>query len=174
MSDNANSFPKPESRRLFWILPIILSIIIIFSFMGQILDFWLNYKEFGDIYIRPLYFGIIGGTILAMVSFVRIDIKNRRSIIWWLLDIVIQVVRKPNDFDNPKINIQDFRNFSLTPGKFVLWQLTKLIIISTFFLNMNVGMALSGMSQGWQSGLSHIPKLLLFHFFLIQVTTSNI
>ncbi|MBE19061.1 MAG: hypothetical protein CMO11_03680 [Thaumarchaeota archaeon] len=132
--------------------------------MGQILDFWLNYKEFGDIYIRPLYFGIIGGTILAMVSFVRIDIKNRRSIIWWLLDIVIQVVRKPNDFDNPKINIQDFRNFSLTPGKFVLWQLTKLIIISTFFLNMNVGMALSGMSQGWQSGLSHIPKLLLFPF----------
>ena len=114
MTYNTDSFPKPESRKLFWILPIIISIIIIFSFMSQILDFWLNYKEFGDIYIRPLYFGIIGGTILAIVSFVRIDIKNRRSITWWLLDIIIQLVRKPNDFDNPKINIQDFRNFSLT------------------------------------------------------------
>ena len=164
MTNQADSFPKPESRRLFWILPIIISIIIIFSFMSQILDFWLNYKEFGDIYIRPLYFGIIGGTILAIVSFVRIDIKNRRSITWWLLDIIIQLVRKPNDFDNPKINIQDFRNFSLTPGKFVLWQLTKLIVISTFFLNMDVGMALLGMSQGWQSGLLHVPKLLLFPF----------
>ena len=164
MTYNTETFPKPESRRLFWILPIIISILIFFSFINQILDFWLNYKEFGEIYIRPLYFGIIGGTILALISIVRIDIKNRRSITWWILDIIIQLIRKPNDFDNPKVNIQDFSNFSLPPAKFALWQLTKLIIISTFFLNINIGMALLGILQGWQAGLSHLPKLLLFPF----------
>ena len=164
MTFNTDSLPRPESRRLLWILPIILSLLIIFSFMGQILDFWLNYKEFGDIYIRPLYFGIIGGTILATISFVRIDFKNRRSITWWILNIIMQLVRKSGDVDNQKINIQDFRTFSLSPGKFVLWQLTKLIFISTFFLNINVGMALLGISQGWQSGLSQVPKLLMFPF----------
>ena len=80
MTYNTEPFPKPDSRRLFLILPIIISILIIFSFMNQILDFWLNYKEFGEIYIRPLYFGIIGGTLLAIISVVRIDFKNRRSI----------------------------------------------------------------------------------------------
>ena len=164
MTYNTEPFPKPDSRRLFLILPIIISILIIFSFMNQILDFWLNYKEFGEIYIRPLYFGIIGGTLLAIISVVRIDFKNRRSIIWWILDIVIQLIRKPSDFDKPKINIQDFGTFSLPPGKFILWQLTKLIIISSFFLNLNIGMALLGILQGWQAGLSHLPKLLLFPF----------
>ena len=129
MTFNTDSLPRPESRRLLWILLINLSLLLIFAFIGQILDFWLNYKEFGDIYIRPLYFGIIGGTILATISFVRIDFKNRRSITWWILNIIMQLVRKSGDVDNQKINIQDFRTFSLSPGKFVLWQLTKLIFI---------------------------------------------
>ena len=58
-----------------------------------------------------------------------------------------------------------FKDFQLETPKFILWQITKVLIASTLIANANVGMTIVAMANGWSSGLSHIPYLFTLPFF---------
>ena len=154
----------PPKRGIFIILAII-AFFILASTISQIIDVYLNFQEFGTLYIRPFYFGLIGGVILGVLSFIRVDIKNRRSIFWWALTNAIPIIRTSNTVSPEKPNITSFKDFHLNTSKFVLWQVTKLLIAATLLTNTNVGMAVIGMTNGWSSGLSHIPYIFTLPFF---------
>ena len=154
----------PPKRGIFIILAII-AFFILASTISQIIDVYLNFQDFGTLYIRPFYFGLIGGVILGVLSFIRVDIKNRRSIFWWALTNAIPIIRTSNTVSPEKPNITSFKDFHLNTSKFVLWQVTKLLIAATLLTNTNVGMAVIGMTNGWSSGLSHIPYIFTLPFF---------
>jgi uncharacterized membrane protein (UPF0182 family) len=158
--------PEPQrmSMRVFWILFIIIVLFMVWLVGGQFIWFWLNVEEFGDIYIRPLYFEIIGGLILATVALLRIDIKNRRSITWWSIRLALRVFRSRGEVLNIPSEYLDFSYFRLTPVKFVLWQVTKVLIGMTIFSNIIFGMSVNAMLNGWESNIMKLPSLFALPF----------
>ncbi len=155
---------RVAQRRIVWIFVVLITVLILLASAGQILNFWLNIQEFGAFYIRPLYFGIIGGFILSVLAFTRVDFRHRRSISWWVLRIVIRVIRGRGDVENLSLDVPEFKTFRLSPINFILWQVTKVTILSAFLINTNLGMALIGISRGWESGLSRLPTMFALPF----------
>ena len=78
--------------------------------------------------------------------------------------VLVRVAKGRGDIENITIDIPEFRTFRLTPLNFALWQVTKIIIGSTLLLNTNLGMAITGLSRGWESGLSKIPSIFALPF----------
>ena len=151
-------------RRVIWMSIIIITILMLLATGGQILSFYLNVQEFGELYVKPIYYGIIGGFILSIIMLTRLDFRNRKSISWWSLMVLVRVAKGRGDIENITIDIPEFRTFRLTPLNFALWQVTKIIIGSTLLLNTNLGMAITGLSRGWESGLSKIPSIFALPF----------
>ena len=73
--------PAPP-KRLVLLLIAVIAVVVAWSVGGQVIWFWLNAQEFGDLFIRPIYFQLFGGLILATIALARIDIRSRRSIVW--------------------------------------------------------------------------------------------
>ena len=135
------------------------------STISQLISLYLNVQEFGTLFIRPFYYAVIGGLVLSIISFVRVDVKNRRSIFWWALNNAIPIIRTSNTVSPGQPNLSQFRDFQLTLPKFAIWQVTKILIASILLTNINVGMTIIGMTAGWSSGISHLPYLFTLPFF---------
>ncbi|MEM2732231.1 MAG: hypothetical protein QXM66_01830, partial [Nitrososphaerota archaeon] len=58
------SSPRRISRRRTILLIIILLIVLTFS-LNQILQVMLNFWEFGELFIKPYYYSLIGGLVLS-------------------------------------------------------------------------------------------------------------
>ena len=101
---------------------------------------------------------------MGLISFIRIDFKNRRSITWWVITNAIPIIRGSGDVSSPGTNLTEFRTYQLNPSKFVTWQITKLLLAGILLTNTNVGMTIIGMTQGWDSGLSSIPYIFALPF----------
>lgn len=71
-----------QRRRLRWLLLSLPFIIFAVFLSREIVIFWMNLSEFGELFILPLYFGLLGGLILATIALFRADFKSRRSIAW--------------------------------------------------------------------------------------------
>lgn len=155
---------RVAQKRIIWIFVALITALILAASAGQILNFWLNIQEFGALYIRPVYYGILGGFILSVLAFTRVDFRHRRSISWWVLRVVIRVVRGRGDVENLSLDVPEFKTFKLSPINFILWQVTKVITLSLFLINTNFGMALVGLSRGWESGLSRLPTIFALPF----------
>ncbi|MFB0504324.1 MAG: hypothetical protein ACETWE_10860, partial [Candidatus Bathyarchaeia archaeon] len=81
-------------RRQYWLLLIVLVVIIFAVFLSrEIMFFWLNLSEFGELFIKPIYFGLLGGLVLATLALFRVDLKNRRSVAWWSIRLGIRLIR---------------------------------------------------------------------------------
>lgn len=153
-----------------WI-PIGLGVLFL-AFMMLISSLWffLNVMEFGELYIRPIYFGILGGLILATIAFLRVDFKNRRSLVWWLVRLVFRLYRERRVIDGRVVieaippDYIDFKAFKMTPINFVLWQATKVVVGMLFFMNIVFGMAIYGVTQGWDPGVNQLGGLFKLPF----------
>ena len=129
-------------KRLILIIGIAISLLILFTSAGQLLNVWLNIQEFGDLYIRPIYYGFIGGLLLASITVVRTDFKNRRSLTWWIIKTASQIPKARDNVEDIQINIPNFNQIKLKPFTFIAWQITKVIIATSLFINVNLGMAI--------------------------------
>ena len=146
------------------VVGIAITLLILLTSAGQILNVWLNIQEFGDLYVRPIYYGFIGGLILSSIAVVRTDFKNRRSLTLWIIQIVSQIPKARDNVDNIQIDIPSFNQIKLKSSTFIAWQITKIILATSLFLNTNLGMAIIAISKGWDSGLSNIPQVFLLPF----------
>lgn len=156
---DSDSSEGAQRRYLRWIRLLLIAIVFLFVIWtvgGQFIWFWLNVVEFGDLFIRPIYFEILGGLVLATIAFVRLDFKNRRSLIWWLIRLGLRFVREQGAPEAIPSSYMDFKSFKLTPINFALWQATKVLVGMLFFMNLTFGMSLYAMMQGWDSGLNQI------------------
>ncbi len=150
-------------RRLRFLLVAIVIVLIVFTLGGQLVWVWLNVVEFGDIYIRPIYFEILGGLVLASIALVRVDIKNRRSITWWLIRLLFGLIRYRTFGELPPGYV-DFKVSKITPVKFVLWQATKVLVGMLVFGNVIFGMAFQATFSGWSPGLDKIWSIFTLPF----------
>ena len=152
------------SWRVFWILFIVIALFMVWLIGGQIIWFWLNVEEFSDLFTRPFYFEILGGVILATIALLRIDFKNRRSITWWFIRLALRILRSRGEVLTIPPEYLDFTFLRLTPVKFALWQVTKVVIGMTIFSNIIFGMAVHAMFSGWESNILRIPELFMLPF----------
>jgi len=137
-------------KRFLFLLVAVIAVFISWSVGGQVIWFWLNIEEFGEFFIRPIYFQLLGGLILAAIALARVDIRSRRSLIWWGLTQGLRLARqrRTEEAAAPPGYV-DFGSFKLTPVKFVLWQATKVVLGLFLFRSVLFGMAAQGMLQGW-------------------------
>jgi len=66
-----------------WTIRIVAIIIILLTFFvtgSQTVNLILNFVEFGELFIRPFYYALVGGLVLSAIAFFRVDFKNRRSL----------------------------------------------------------------------------------------------
>jgi hypothetical protein len=162
MSDVEKSF---KMRSIHWLL-LILAVIVIFAvFLGrEIVVFWLNLSEFGELFFKPIYFGLLGGLVLAAFALLRVDFKNRRSITWWSINLVIRLIRAGEIAENVSPVWLDFEGFKLHPLKFLVWQATKVLVGMVFFTNVMFGMAVDAVILGWKPGIEMLPKIISLPF----------
>ncbi|MGQ9551735.1 MAG: hypothetical protein ACUVUE_04830, partial [Candidatus Bathycorpusculaceae bacterium] len=149
-----------KMRSAYWFLLTLVVIAIFAIFLSrEIVVFWLNLSEFGDLFIKPVYFGLLGGLALAALALFRVDFKNRRSITWWLIRLVIRLIRAGGRAENASPEWFDFASFKMSPLKFFVWQITKVLAGMVFFTNVMFGMALDAVMLGWNPGLEMLPKI---------------
>ncbi|MEM1575847.1 MAG: UPF0182 family protein [Nitrososphaerota archaeon] len=153
----------PYGRSILWVLIIVVVLLVTFAVMEQLVWFWLNVLEFGGLFIRPIYFEFLGGLILAAFAFFRLDFKNRKSLFWWAIKLILRLMRKEGLGAIPSRYI-DFKTFKMSPGRFAAWQVTKVIVGTLFFRNMIFGMTMYSMIQGWEIGIEKIWKIFSLPF----------
>ncbi|MCX8192290.1 MAG: UPF0182 family protein [Nitrososphaeria archaeon] len=152
------------SRSILVILAFIMIALLVVS-VSQILQIMLNFWEFGDLFIKPYYYSLIGGLILSFIAFFRLDFKNRNSITFWFLKLFISIFweryTRPKDLD--------FSSYRLTLSRFLAWQMTKTLIGTVLFANAFFGMAIIGVASG--SINLHIEKV--FELFKLPFITPS-
>ena len=162
MGDTEKSF---RMRRRYWLLLIVLVVIIFVVFLSrETVIFWLNLSEFGDLFIKPVYFGLLGGLLLATLALFRLDVRNRRSIAWWSIRLTIRLIRSGGIVEGISPIWFDFDNFKLSRVKFLVWQVTKVLIGTAFFADVLFGMAVDAAMLGWESGVETLPRIFSLPF----------
>lgn len=154
-------------KRFVFVLVAVILVLISWSVGGQVVWFWLNAQEFGVFFIRPIYFQLLGGLVLAAIALARIDIRSRRSLVWWGLTQGLKLARRGRtEEEAAPPGYVDFGSYKLTPVKFVLWQATKVVLGLFLFRSILFGMAVYGMLQGWDVQLG-----LLWNIFKLPFVT---
>jgi len=143
----------------------IVSLIIAFIVISQTIQLVLNFWEFGDLFVRPFYYSLIGGLVLSVIAFFRVDFINRRSLTFWFLKLVLNFYRRAGYIEISDI---DFSTYKLGIGKFLAWQLTKMIGGAMIFANSLFGMAVSAAFAGADLGIQNIPKIFGLPFIPIS------
>jgi len=147
------------------ILIIIVGLIIAFIAISQTIQFILNLWEFGDLFVRPFYYSLIGGLTLSVIALFRFDFVNRRSLTFWLLELLLKFYRRAGYIDVVDI---DFSAYRLSLGKFLAWQVTKVLIGAAIFANSLFGMALTAAVSGVDFGLQNVPRIFMLPFIPIS------
>ncbi|MBS7606503.1 MAG: UPF0182 family protein [Candidatus Bathyarchaeia archaeon] len=152
-------------RAIYWVLLALLVIAIFMVFLSrELVLFWLNLMEFGELFWKPMYFGLLGGFVLASIALFRIDFRNRRSITWWLINLIIRIIRLRGNWERISPLWLDFEGFRMPPIKFFIWQMTKALIGMTLFTNVMFGMTMNAIIIGWNPNLQVLPQIFALPF----------
>ncbi|MEN2975121.1 MAG: UPF0182 family protein [Candidatus Caldarchaeales archaeon] len=157
------------SRTTLAILSIIMIILLIVS-VNQVLQVMLNFWEFGDLFIKPYYYALVGGLILSFIAFFRLDFKNRRSITFWSIRFFISVFWErythPRDLD--------LSTYKLSITRFLAWQVTKMFIGAIIFADALFGMAVLGVLSGnVDLNISKVTELFKLPFISISALDTS-
>jgi len=156
---------KRRKTPISLILTIIIVLIIAFVAISQTIQFTLNLWEFGDLFVRPFYYSLIGGLTLSIIALFRFDFVNRRSLTFWILELLLKFYRRAGYIDIVDI---DFSAYRLTLGKFLAWQVTKTLIGAVIFANSLFGMALTAAIGGVDFGFRNLPMIFTLPFTSIS------
>ncbi|MCX8170391.1 MAG: UPF0182 family protein [Candidatus Bathyarchaeota archaeon] len=170
---DANSERRIGTRALYWAI-LVISVTLVFSVLlsREIVSFWLNFIEFGDLFLKPIYFGLLGGFILALIAFFRIDFKNRRSITWWFINLIAKIIRSRGSLERISPIWFDFDGFKMSLLSFFIWQLTKASVGAALLSNVIFGMAVEAIIMGWNPNLEMFPKIFSLPFITPPIDMS--
>lgn len=157
-------YPNRRTSSRKWTIRIIASIIILLMFFivgSQMVNLFLNFIEFGELFIRPFYYALIGALVLSAIAFFRVDFKNRRSLLFWFFKLLVTVVKSPGVLH---LDLLDFSNFKMSVRNFVVWQITKTIVGTVFFTNSIFGMSVLAMLNGWDPKLGEVWRIFILPF----------
>lgn len=132
----------------------------------------MNVVEFGNVFVKSLYYLTISGLILAGISFVRINFTSRHSMSWYGINMVIHFLKK-SEYE-PSAKLMRYSDYKMTKLNFVLWQITKLVLFAPLLGSMNMvfGMVIDYAVHGNDIGLGSLGNIFVIPFADVPVDGS--
>ena len=163
-SSTEDSSPSSDAGKYIRIGLAALIGIVIFVIVGnQAVTLFMNVKEFGDLFTKPLLYSILSAVILASIVLIRVNIKNRSSIAWYVIHTAITLLKK-GDSSSLTANITSFKDYRLSIPNFVIWQITKVLLFGALFSNLIFGFAAQYLIEGNDLGIASIWGLFSLPF----------
>ena len=144
----------------------IVAIIAIATFLivgNQSVNFYLNFVEFEEKFTKPLYYSTLSAVILASIALVRVNIAGRPSMFWYVIYTMIGLMGRGQQNPIGK-SITSFGEYRLSVPRFVIWQVTKVLLFGAFFANIMFGFAAMSMTDGMDLGIENLPTLFTLPF----------
>ena len=156
--------PPPDAGKYIRLGIVAIIGIVIFAIVGnQAVILSMNFTEFGDQFTKPLYYTLVSTIILSAIALVRVNIAGRSSIFWYAINTAIGFLGRSGQ--QPITNaVPSFRDYKLSSGQFVLWQITKIFLFGAFFANIMFGFAAMSFIDGNYLGIENLPKLFSLPF----------
>jgi len=141
----------------------VIGIIVLIMVGNQGVILSMNITEFGSQFTKPLHYSLVSAVVLAAIALVNVDIKNRSSIIWYSIHVMLTFLNRTSH-DPVSKNISSFRDYKLSVTQFAIWQITKIFLFGAFFVNIMFGLGLTYMLDGNDLGVDKIPNLFSLPF----------
>ena len=156
--------PPPDAGKYIRLGIVAIIGIVIFAIVGnQAVILSMNFTEFGDQFTKPLYYTLVSTIILSAIALVRVNIAGRSSIFWYAINTAIGFLGKSGQ-QPVSSAVPSFRDYKLSSGQFVLWQITKIFLFGAFFANIMFGFAAMSFIDGNHLGIENLPKLFSLPF----------
>src|SRR5438309_6196461 len=162
-STQDNPPPRDAGRYIRIGIAALIGVIIFVMISNQAVILFMNVKEFGHLFTKPLYYSLISAVILASIVLIRVNVKNRSSIAWFSIDAAINFLKKGTNYSVTE-NIPSFKDHKLSIPNFIIWQITKVLLFGAFFTNLIFGFAVLYMLQGNDLGVQSLWVLFSLPF----------
>lgn len=162
-STQDNPPPRDAGKYIRIGIAALIGIIIFVMISNQAVILFMNVKEFGHLFTKPLYYSLISAVILASIVLIRVNIKNRSSIAWYSIDAAINFLKKGTNYSVTE-NIPSFKDHKLSIPNFIIWQITKVLLFGAFFINLIFGFSVLYMLQGNDLGVQSLWGLFSLPF----------
>jgi hypothetical protein len=164
-NSSTQSSPPPHDAGKYVRIGIValIAIVIFVLTSNQAVVMYMNSQEFGTLFTKPLYFSLISAVILASITLVRVNIKNRSSISWYGLNVVLTFFKRGSNY-SVSDTIPSFKDYKLSVPNFIVWQITKVVLFGAFFTNLMFGFAVAYMLDGHDLGINSVWKIFSLPF----------
>src|SRR6267143_980159 len=162
-STQDNTPPRAVGRYIRIGIAALIGVIIFVMISHQVVILFMNVKEFSHLFTKPLYYSLISAVILASIVLIRVNVKNRSSIAWYIVDAAINFLKKGTNYSVTE-NIPSFKDHKLSIPNFIIWQITKVLLFGAFFTNLIFGFAVLYMLQGNDLGVQSLWGLFSLPF----------
>ncbi len=163
-SSSESNSPQPGAGKLIRLgIVAIIGVIVLVMVGNQGVILSMNMTEFGDQFTKPLQYSLMSSLVLAAIALVNVDVKNRSSIVWYAIHVMITFLNRTSH-DPVSKNISSFRDYKLSIPQFAIWQITKIFLFGAFFVNIMFGLGLSHMLDGNDLGIDKIPTIFSLPF----------
>ena len=163
-SSTQSSPPPRDAGRYVKIgVAALIAIVIFVLTSNQAVVLYMNSQEFGSLFTKPLYFSLVSAVVLASITLIRVNIKNRSSMAWYGLNVVLTFFKRGNNYSVTE-NIPSFKEYKLSVPNFIIWQITKVVLFGAFFTNLMFGFALVYLLDGHDLSVNSIWKIFSLPF----------
>src|SRR5713226_9879832 len=130
---------------------------------NQAVIFFMNIKEFGMLFTKPLYYSVLSALVLSSIALIRVNIVSRSSIAWYSINTVMTFLKKGSSY-SVSDSIPSFKDYKLSVPNFIIWQITKVLLFGAFFTNLMFGFTLSYLIAGNDLGTGSIWQIFSLPF----------
>jgi uncharacterized protein len=162
-STQSNPPPRDAGKYIRIGIAALIGIVIFVMASNQAVIMYMNVKEFGVLFTRPLYYSVLSAVVLSAIALIRVNIKNRSSISWYSLHVALTFLKRGGSYSIID-NIPNFKDYKLSVPNFIIWQITKVLLFGAFFTNLMFGFALIYLMDGHDLGINSITKLFSLPF----------
>jgi len=164
-NSSTQSSPPPRDAGKYVKIGVaaLIAIVIFVLTSNQAVVLYMNSQEFGTLFTKPLYFSLVSAIVLASITLIRVNIKNRSSMAWYGLNVVLTFFKRGNNYSVTE-NIPSFKEYKLSVPNFIIWQITKVVLFGAFFTNLMFGFALVYLLDGHDLSVNSIWKIFSLPF----------
>lgn len=164
-NSSTQSSPPPRDTGKYVKIGVaaLIAIVIFVLTSNQAVVLYMNWQEFGTLFTKPLYFSLVSAIVLASITLIRVNIKNRSSMAWYGLNVVLTFFKRGNNYSVTE-NIPSFKEYKLSVPNFIIWQITKVVLFGAFFTNLMFGFAFVYLLDGHDLSVNSVWKIFSLPF----------
>jgi len=164
-NSSTQSSPPPRDAGKYIRIGIValIAIVIFVLTSNQAVVLYMNSQEFGTLFTKPLYFSLVSAVVLASITLIRVNIKNRSSMSWYGLNVVLTFFKRGSSYSVTE-TIPSFKDYKLSVPNFIIWQITKVVLFGAFFTNLMFGFAVVYLLDGHDLAISSVWKIFSLPF----------